>query len=126
MRRRLVSVCGAFALHGASVIRKMARAELCRLLPEESIDRPVSTLSGGMKRRAAICRALALPFDAVLMDEPFTGQDEDTRRNTAAYIREKTAGKLVIISTHQEEDIALLDGHLLRLEEMQKRASFFV
>lgn len=102
-------------------IRKMVRAELCRLLPEESLSRPVSTLSGGMKRRVAICRALVLPFDAVLMDEPFTGLDEDTKRNTAAYIKEKTAGRLVIISTHQEEDIALLGGRLLRLEDMQKR-----
>lgn len=100
--------------------RNRAIMELCKLLPEESIYRPVSTLSGGMKRRVAICRALACPFDGVLMDEPFTGLDEDTKKNTAAYIREKAAGKLCMISTHSEEDISLLGGQLIQLETMQK------
>lgn len=95
-------------------------SELCKLLPEESIYRPIFTLSGGMKRRAAICRALACPFDAVLMDEPFTGLDEKTKKNTAAYIKDKTAGKLLLISTHQEEDISLLDGRLIRLEALTR------
>lgn len=95
-------------------------SELCELLPEESIYRPIFTLSGGMKRRAAICRALACPFDAVLMDEPFTGLDEKTKKNTAAYIKDKTAGKLLLISTHQEEDISLLGGRLIRLEALTR------
>lgn len=88
--------------------------DLMSLLPEESIYRPVSTLSGGMKRRVAICRALAAPFDAVLMDEPFTGLDDDTRKNVIRFIKEKTEGKLAIISTHQDEDLSLLGGKLVR------------
>lgn len=75
-------------------IREAAKEDLCKLLPEESIYRPVSTLSGGMKRRVAVCRALAVPFDAVLMDEPFTGLDEDTRRKVIAFVKQKTNGKL--------------------------------
>lgn len=89
--------------------------ELCRLLPEESILRPVSTLSGGMKRRVAIVRALLAPSCAVLMDEPFTGLDEDTKQHVITYIKEKAEGKLVIVVTHQEEDIAALGGRLLTL-----------
>lgn len=90
--------------------------ELCQLLPEESVLRPVSTLSGGMKRRVAIVRALLAPSCAVLMDEPFTGLDEDTRQHVITYIKEKTDGKLVIVVTHQEEDIAALGGRLLTLQ----------
>lgn len=101
-------------------IRESAKNDLCKLLPEESIYRPVSTLSGGMKRRAAICRALAVPFDAVLMDEPFTGLDEETRRHVINFVRDKTAGKLAVISTHQEEDVSLLGGVLIHLTPDEK------
>ena len=59
-----------------SVTREAAQRELCRILPEESIWRPVYTLSGGMKRRTAVCRALLASFDILLMDEPFTGLDD--------------------------------------------------
>lgn len=97
----------------AKDVREAVKNDLCRLLPEESIYRPVSTLSGGMKRRVAICRALAVPFDAVLMDEPFTGLDEDTKRHVIEFVKEKTAGRLAVISTHQEEDVPLLGGRLI-------------
>lgn len=91
------------------------RAELARLLPEESLSRPVATLSGGMKRRTAICRALLAPYDVLLMDEPFTGLDEGTRQTVISYILEKSVGRMVLISTHQEEDVALLGADLIRL-----------
>lgn len=89
--------------------------ELCRLLPEESILRPSATLSGGMKRRVAILRALLAPSCGILMDEPFSGLDEDTKSTVISYIKEKTAGKLLLITTHQEEDIPALGGELLQL-----------
>ena len=95
--------------------RKQAREELSRLLPEEALSRPVSTLSGGMKRRVAIVRALSVPCDMIIMDEPFTGLDENTKLSVIRYIKEKTRDKLVIISTHQEEDVALLGGTLMTL-----------
>ena len=95
--------------------RKQAREELSRLLPEEALSRPVSTLSGGMKRRVSIVRALSVPCDMIIMDEPFTGLDENTKLSVIRYIKEKTHDKLVIISTHQEEDVALLGGTLMTL-----------
>lgn len=99
----------------ASRSRKGAHQELLRLLPEESLSRPVSTLSGGMKRRVAIVRALSVPSDLILMDEPFTGLDENTKQTVMKYIREKSEEKLVIISTHQQEDVELLNGTLINL-----------
>lgn len=95
--------------------KSKAREALKRLLPDESLDRPVSTLSGGMKRRVAIIRALLVPFDMVIMDEPFTGLDEQTKQQTISYIKEQSAGKLVLISTHQEEDVQLLNGIKIHL-----------
>lgn len=95
--------------------KRKAREALKRLLPEESLDRPASTLSGGMKRRVAIIRALTIPFDMVIMDEPFTGLDEETKQQVITYIKEQSAGKLVLISTHQEEDVKLLNGIKIHL-----------
>ncbi len=100
---------------GKRLSEKQVCAELCRLLPAESLSRPVSTLSGGMKRRTAICRALLAPFDVLLMDEPFTGLDEETRISVISYMKEKTAGKLLLLSTHQEEDVQLLGAVRLGL-----------
>lgn len=91
------------------------RAELSRLLPEESLIRPVRTLSGGMKRRVAIARALLAPSEGIIMDEPFTGLDEDTKRTVIAYLLEKTSSKFLLVSTHQEEDVELLNGIVIRL-----------
>ncbi|MCI9148825.1 MAG: ABC transporter ATP-binding protein [Hungatella sp.] len=102
-----------------SVAREAAKRELCRILPEESISRPVYTLSGGMKRRTAVCRALLAPYDILVMDEPFVGLDEDTRGQVLRYVREKTEGKLVILSTHMEEDAAVLGAETVRLYTFQ-------
>lgn len=99
---------------GRSCSRAQAAQELCRLLPEECITRPVSTLSGGMKRRTAILRAMLAPSCGILMDEPFTGLDETTKGHVIDYIREKAAGRLLVIATHQPEDVEALDGILLR------------
>lgn len=82
--------------------------EMMHLLPEESLERPVSTLSGGMKRRTAILRALLCPFDLLILDEPFTGLDPQTKEAVIQYMLEKTAGKLVLFTTHQKEELPLL------------------
>ncbi len=97
-----------------SCSRKQVYAELTRLLPEESLLRPVSTLSGGMKRRVAIMRALLAPSCGIVMDEPFTGLDSDTKGMVIAYIREKMEERLLLIATHQEEDAEELGANLLR------------
>ena len=88
-----------------------------RLLPEHSLQKPVHEFSGGMRRRAAILRAILAPSDFVVMDEPFTGLDRDTKLSAIALIREYCAGKLLLISTHAAEDAKLLDAKILRLED---------
>lgn len=101
----------------AGRFRKPAQVkwELGRLLPEECLTRPASTLSGGMKRRAAIMRALLTPSDILLMDEPFTGLDGEMKHRVIDYIKEKQEGRLLLLTTHQEEDVDLLEAKLLRL-----------
>ena len=88
-----------------------------QLLPEDSLKKPVSEFSGGMKRRLALARALLAPFDALALDEPFTGLDPDTKRRATRMINEYTAGKLLLFSTHSKEDAALLGAEILHLDE---------
>lgn len=95
---------------------KELTAVITRLLPEDSLEKPVCEFSGGMKRRAAILRAILAPSDLIVMDEPFTGLDRDTKLTAIALIKEFCAGKLLLVSTHMEEDAELLGAEILRLE----------
>ena len=81
----------------------------------EDLRLPVRMLSGGMRRRIAIARALAAEYALLLLDEPFTGLDEANRRRAAALIHRQSAGKTLICATHNEADAALLGAELLRL-----------
>lgn len=72
------------------------------------------TLSGGMKRRVSLARALAVRADLLLLDEPFTGLDDESKKNAAALIRKEGTRALVIAVTHNAENAGLLDTRILR------------
>lgn len=63
-----------------------------------------ASLSGGMKRRASLARALAYDADILLMDEPFRALDEATHAQMLSVVREAAKGKLLILVTHDESD----------------------
>ena len=69
----------------------------------------VSSLSGGMKRRIAILRALLADSELVLLDEPVRGLDEANKAAVIAYIQKKTKGKTVIWVTHDAEEAHAAD-----------------
>lgn len=83
----------------------------------EFLNTPVSKLSGGMKRRAAIVRAVAFGGDALLLDEPFNGIDSDNKQIVARIIKREflSQNKPVLISTHVEEDAELLSAKTVEL-----------
>ena len=68
----------------------------------------ISELSGGMKRRVALSRVLLLSGDRYFLDEPFTGLDDDCKRETALYVAKKLSGKTVVVVSHNKEDSLLL------------------
>ena len=64
----------------------------------------VRTLSNGMQRRAAIARAILHRPDLLLLDEPETGLDQDSRQMLGDLLREWTAeGRSVVLTTHDVE-----------------------
>lgn len=80
--------------------KNRAREALRRLLDEEAPDKPCETLSGGMKRRVVLVRAMEADSSVVLLDEPFTGMDAATRARAEEYIRERQNGRTIVIATH--------------------------
>ena len=58
-----------------SLTREQANQALTALGLGDSLSQPVREFSGGMKRRVAILRALLAPYDVLLCDEPFQGED---------------------------------------------------
>lgn len=84
-------------------------------LDTDEIRRPVSQLSGGQKRRVAILRALVSDSDAVLMDEPFKGLDEETRRTVIEQVKKLLGDRLLMVITHNEEDAVLLGADIIDL-----------
>mgnify|MGYP000885255608 CR=1 FL=1 len=92
-------------------------AELEKIGLKESQNKPVKTLSGGMKRRVAIIRCIMAKSDIIIFDEPLKGLDEITKKNVIRYLKEKIRGKTVIIVTHDIEEARQLDGTIVNLEK---------
>ena len=76
----------------------------------------VSTLSGGMKRRVALVRAILAQKNILFLDEPLKGLDEETLENVKNYLRENTKGLTVVMVTHQPEEAKALGAEILYIK----------
>jgi lipooligosaccharide transport system ATP-binding protein len=83
----------------------------------EKVDSKVEQLSGGMKRRLLIARALINDPEIVILDEPTTGLDPQARHLVWDRLRELTAeGKTLLLTTHYMEEAARLCDRLVIME----------
>jgi len=93
------------------------RAEklLQELLLPNVLSQRVSALSGGMKRRVALCRALLYDAPLLVLDEPFKGLDEKTRQAAMDVLLRYTTGKSVLIVTHDEAEGQYLGARMMTM-----------
>lgn len=84
------------------------------IMKEEQSFLP-SELSGGMRRRVALARALCSSFDVLVLDEPFTGLDTATRELCFEETKLRSKGKTLLLSSHAEGEAEALSASLIRL-----------
>ena len=84
---------------------------------ENAADKYPKELSGGMKSRVSLARALAFGGDIFLLDEPFAALDKDLRNVLAirikGYLRERNASAILV--THNREDAEQIADRILTL-----------
>ncbi len=84
-------------------------------LAREDALRPVSELSGGMKRRAAIVRAVMADSRTVIMDEPFKGLDPSSKSRTMEYVMKNLRGRTLIAVTHDISEADAMNGKIFEI-----------
>ena len=91
-----------------------------KMLEQVGIDpkMPIKKMSGGMRRRVALARALVFDAPTLLLDEPFKGLDENLTNSCAQLIKKE--GKLTIVSTHSQKEAEALDATIIRIDDPDK------
>lgn len=80
---------------------------LLRLNMQDAANDLARTLSGGQQQRVSLARAFAAGHDVVLLDEPFSGLDEENKRLAAGLIQ---TAALAVVVTHDVSDAELLSA----------------
>ena len=97
----------------------MTKKQVCEELAAVGLDgcaeKAARTLSGGMKRRTALVRALLADYDILFLDEPFKGLDNDTKSVVIDYTKSKIKGKTVVLVTHDLSECEQLADEIIRL-----------
>lgn len=83
----------------------------------DSLDKYPSELSGGMKSRVSLARALAYGGDLFLFDELFAALDEELRHTLTVKIKDylRSRGASAILVTHNREDAEKISDRILTL-----------
>jgi len=78
-----------------------------------------ATLSGGQKQRVALARTLLRDRPVLLLDEPFSALDDDTRQTIRALVKTLTEQQNwhTILVTHHQDDVAALASRRYTLED---------
>jgi nitrate/nitrite transport system ATP-binding protein len=84
---------------------------------EHAIDKRPNEISGGMKQRVGIARAIAMSPKVLLLDEPFGALDALTRAHLQDQVMQihATLGNTVLMITHDVEEAVLLSDRIVML-----------
>jgi len=103
-------------------IAAIARAKLKLVGLDGAAEKLPAELSGGMKKRAAIARALALEPELVFLDEPSAGLDPVMAADLDELIvtLSKSLGLTVVVVTHELASIFRIADHCIMLDKQEK------
>lgn len=110
VKDNLAGRAALYGIHGKAFAKRLE--ELCDLLDmKELLNRPLGKLSGGQKRKVDIARALLHQPKILILDEPTTGLDPQTRKTIWAVIDalRREQGMTVLLTTHYMEEAADAD-----------------
>ena len=85
------------------------------ILPYDCLEKPVKELSGGMKRRVAVLRAMLFESELLLLDEPFTGIDEENKDRVIELIKLYQRNRTLLVVSHDSEDARGLEASIIEL-----------
>lgn len=83
----------------------------------EHAGKKIRTLSGGMRRRLGLAQALLGTPELLVLDEPTVGLDPEQRINFRDIISDAGAGRTVVLSTHQTEDVAAICSQIVVVDQ---------
>lgn len=100
---------------------RQVAAALAEVGLAESGAQRAETLSGGQKQRVALARTLLRNRPIVLLDEPFSALDDETRKTTRSLVRDLTErhGWITLLVSHHADDIAALATRTYEIRDGQ-------
>lgn len=94
-----------------------------RLSLKEVADTHVRKLSGGMKRRLLVAKALVHHPKLLILDEPTAGVDVELRRELWDFVRELNKnGTTILLTTHHMEEVEALSGRIAIMAKGELKA----
>ncbi len=102
-------------------VKNLARALLDRVNLTFAAKRKVKSYSGGMRQRLGIAQAIAGDPRLIIVDEPTAGLDPEERLRFYRLLAELAADRIVVLSTHIVEDVAVLCSRFAVIQERPPR-----
>ena len=107
-----------FVTKASTININQAKALLKQAGLAESMHKKARELSGGMKRRVCLCRALIAEFDLLLLDEPFKGLDAGLKPDIMTMVKEQALKRpeaTIICITHDPAEVDFFGARLVTL-----------